>query len=199
MLKQLPRRAVSLLALIYTACISAQYFPTAWKSRDRDAYPETGQELASPRELPPHLALPVPRKILERIILNRIRRDFEERSYQGNAVGFQEKSLLRTSSSKLRLLRLFLLSTAALSQLSSLTILSPLILFTTLYFCINSVTQFVFNIITSYPTSRTFTVSYQCHTWSPRPIVAGVPKGAVLSPLPHLSLHKRRPHHRESQ
>ena len=71
-LKQLPQRAVSLLAAIFNAALLAQYFPSVWKNARIVSILKPGKDPALPSYYRPICLLDTIGKLFEKILISRI-------------------------------------------------------------------------------------------------------------------------------
>lgn len=187
MIKHLPARAAQLLALIYTACISVQYFPTVWKAANVILLAKPNKNQRLPENYRPISLLPILGKLFEKLILTRIQRELAQKGVIKEAqFGFRKHR-----SSAMQALRFAFFASSTLQHRCSLPAL-----FFDFSFAFDTVHHpllihklrpytppHILNLITSYLSHRTFSIKYQQFTSSSRPILAGVPQGAVLSPF----------------
>lgn len=72
-LKNLHKKALVQLTHIFNACLKNTYFPQQWKEAEILAFPKPGKDPRSPTSYRPISLLSTLRKVLENIILERIR------------------------------------------------------------------------------------------------------------------------------
>lgn len=72
-LKHLPRKPLVLLTRIFNSCLQQQYYPSAWKICKIVPIPKRGKDLKKPENYRPISLLPTMSKVLERVLLPRIR------------------------------------------------------------------------------------------------------------------------------
>lgn len=76
MIKNLPSEGISLLTIIFNACLELGYFPVTWKVGKVIAIPKPGKDQSSPNSYRPITLLPIFGKLFENLILTKLR-DFE--------------------------------------------------------------------------------------------------------------------------
>lgn len=79
-LKQLPRRAIVTLNMIFNSCIHNSYFPQSWKIAKVIAIPKPNKDHSIPSNYRPISLLSATSKILEKIILLRINTHIEDKN-----------------------------------------------------------------------------------------------------------------------
>lgn len=77
LLKHLPRKAIILLARIFTACLKHCYFPCGWKHAIIVPIPKPGKDITNPSNYRPISLLSSLSKLLERAILSRLEQHLE--------------------------------------------------------------------------------------------------------------------------
>jgi hypothetical protein len=73
----LPKKAIVLLTTIYNSTLRLSYFPTIWKFAEITMIPKPGKPASEVTSYRPISLLPIPSKIFEKLLLNRIRNDTE--------------------------------------------------------------------------------------------------------------------------
>jgi hypothetical protein len=76
-LRQLPKKAIVLLTTIYNSMLWLSYFPTIWKFAQITMIPKPGKPANEVTSYRPMSLLPIPSKIFEKLLLNRIKNDKE--------------------------------------------------------------------------------------------------------------------------
>ena len=91
-LKNLDRKNLSNIALIYNSCLKTGYFPNAWKQAKVVMLPKPGKDLTKPTSYRPISLLPAMGKIFERIVASRLSAFLEKVDYfDENQAGFRKK------------------------------------------------------------------------------------------------------------
>ena len=80
-LKNLDRKQLSNIALIYNSCLKTGYFPMAWKQAKVIMLPKPGKDLTKPTSYRPISLLPAIGKVFERIIASRLSTFLEKANY----------------------------------------------------------------------------------------------------------------------
>ncbi len=187
MIKHLPKIAIKFILQIMNACLTIGYYPQIWKSASIIMINKPNKNAREPINYRPISLLSHLSKIFERILLPKITNHLEANNViPGSQFGFR-----KGHSSEIQTFRLALEISSSLSLHCSL----PAIFFDfsqafdkvnhriLLEKCIKFLPKQICLLIHSYLTNRTFKVIYQSHRSTSKPILAGVPQGAVLSPL----------------
>jgi hypothetical protein len=74
-LSQLPKKTVVLLTIIYNSMLRLSYFPVTWKFAQIVMLPKPGKPANETSSYRPISLLPIPSKIFEKLLLNRVRND----------------------------------------------------------------------------------------------------------------------------
>ena len=91
-LKNLDRKNLSNIALIYNSCLKTGYFPNAWKQAKVVMLPKPGKDLTKPTSYRPISLLSAMGKIFERIVASRLSAFLEKVDYfDENQAGFRKK------------------------------------------------------------------------------------------------------------
>ena len=91
-LKNLDRKQLSRVALIYNSCLRTGYFPNAWKQAKVVMLPKPGKDLTKPTSYRPISLLPAIGKIFERIVASRLSTFLDKSNYfDENQAGFRKK------------------------------------------------------------------------------------------------------------
>jgi hypothetical protein len=72
-LRQLPKKAIVLLTVIYNSMLRLSYFPVTWKFAQIVMLSKPGKPANEASSNRPISLLPIPSKIFEKLLLNRIR------------------------------------------------------------------------------------------------------------------------------
>jgi hypothetical protein len=92
LLKKLPRKAIVYLTHIMNACFKYSYFPTAWKQANVIPILKPGKDPSDLKNYRPISLLNPLSKILERLLLHRLKsQEAENRRYINEQFGFREK------------------------------------------------------------------------------------------------------------
>jgi hypothetical protein len=76
-LKELPKKSVTLLTIFYNSMLHLSYYPLLWKFAQIIIFPKPGTSINDITSLRPISLLPIPSKIFERLLLKRLRRDVD--------------------------------------------------------------------------------------------------------------------------
>lgn len=185
-LKNLPKKTLLSITDIFNSCIACGYFPDNWKLAKIIMIHKPKKKPSNPVNHRPISLLPTMGKILEKLLLTRLRRHFlEHNTLRDEQYGFRQ---LRSAPQQ----TLKLIQTASSAFLQ--TGIAPT-LFLDLSMAFDKVCHpilrtkiahhtpgYLHGILSSFLTNRYFQVSHEgaLSTW--RPALAGVPQGAVLSP-----------------
>ncbi len=80
LLKKLPKKGFQILHLIIVVCFRLAYFPTQWKNAKVIPIPKSGKDTSHPSSYRPISLLSSISKVLERVMLNRIKSHLENHS-----------------------------------------------------------------------------------------------------------------------
>ncbi|CAI6345283.1 unnamed protein product [Macrosiphum euphorbiae] len=183
-LKNLPSSSIITLARIYTACLRYSYFPKYWKTAAVIMIPKPGKPHSAPENYRPISLLNTMSKILEKLILFRLKKYIEPRPEQhafrtGHSTTLQLTKLIDDLSvsqgRKQRTAALFLDMEKAFDRVWHNGLIHKLLGTRT---PINLV-----KLIKSFLTNRQFFIKISHHQSTTRQIEAGVPQGSCLSPL----------------
>lgn len=188
MLKQLPQAAGDRLIQIFNASLRLQHFPSPWKRAKVIVFPKVGKNLRDPANYRPISLLSSLSKLLEKVILTRLCGHATSTNLLINEqFGFRQQH--STTHQLLRMVDkitngyntnratgvVFLDVAKAFDRVWHEGLLSKLIRL--------EFPGYLVNLIHSYLTGRSFTVHINGATSSPRPILAGVPQGSIISPI----------------
>ena len=186
-LKHLPVRAITHLTKIYNTCLRFHYFPTNWKTAYITAIPKLGKDKTSPVNYRPISLLDFLGKILERLILNRLKilLDSPER-IQHAQFGFKRQHSTREALIRLtehiqqsfqrrfHTVAIFLDVEQAFDTVWHHGLLYKLQQL--------RIPDAYIHLLASYLQQRTFRIKSGTSFSSMQPISAGVPQGSVLAP-----------------
>jgi hypothetical protein len=99
-LKQLPKKAIVLLTIIYNSMLRLSHFPVTWKFAQIIMIPNPGKpanEASSYRSIS---LLTIPSKIFEKLVLNRIKRHRYPRYYTRLSVWIQRTAFYNPANSQ---------------------------------------------------------------------------------------------------
>lgn len=184
MLKHLPRTTTITLARIYTACFRHCYFPDAWKTATMIMIPKPGKALTQPENHRPISLLPTMSKILEKLILCKLKKIITPRPEQHafraehstttqlvrviDHIAISNARQFKTAAILLDMEKAFdkVWHPGLIFKLANLNVPIPLI-----------------KIIKSFISRRKFYIKLAESSSTLKDIEAGVPQGSCLSPL----------------
>jgi hypothetical protein len=76
-LKELPKKALTLLTILYNSMLRLSYYPILWKFAQIIMVPKPGKPINDVTSYRPISLHPIPSKIFERLLLKRLRRDVD--------------------------------------------------------------------------------------------------------------------------
>lgn len=186
-LKELPEKVVRLITIIFNAILRVGYFPDQWKVAQIIVVPKPGKPLHDVTSYRPISLLPIMSKLLEKIILERLRPILDQNdiipSYQfgfrpGHSTLEQVHRVVNIINSALEEKKFcsaaFLDIRQAFDKVWHTGLLSKIKYLLPHPF---------FVIIKSFLSNRFFTVKFQTEETQMFPIQAGVPQGSVLAPI----------------
>jgi hypothetical protein len=83
-LKELPKKAVTLLTILYNSMLRLFYYPLLWKFAQTLMVPKPGKPINDVTSYRPISLLPVPSKIFEKLLLQRVRSDIDLTAFLPN-------------------------------------------------------------------------------------------------------------------
>lgn len=193
LLKHLPRKAVVLLTKIFNACLFIGYYPDCWKIAKVIPIPKPGKDKTSPSSYRPISLLPCLSKILEKLILTRLRPTLDL-NVPNEQFGFKSQ---HSTSAQLTRLTQHIRGNFNLKKSTGMLLLDFSKAFDVVWheglihklLKINTPT-YITRIIQSYISNRSFAVHINNVSSNTFSIPAGVPQGSILSPnLFNLFLH----------
>lgn len=187
-LKNLPRKAIIQLYYIFNSCIKLNYFPNTWKEAIVLPFLKPGKDKLFPINYRPISLLPTLGKILELLILSRLK-TFEKsnKTLIPEQFGFRAKH-----STTLQLARITDTITKNYNTNKSTALLTLDIekAFDTVWhkgliykLIQNNIPNTLIKIIISFLKNRTFAVKINNTLSNKQKLPAGVPQGAILSPI----------------
>jgi Reverse transcriptase (RNA-dependent DNA polymerase)/Endonuclease-reverse transcriptase len=185
LLKNLPRKALVLLTKIFNACLITGYFPDCWKKAKIIPIPKPGKDKTSPNSYRPISLLPCLSKILEKLILTRLRPTLDK-NVPNEQFGFRNK---HCTSSQLTRLAQHIRGNFNIKKSTGMLLLDFSKAFDVVWheglihkLIKISTPTYITRIIQSYLTNRAFAVHINNVSSNTFPIPAGVPQGSILSP-----------------
>lgn len=188
LLKSLPPSGYEYLTLIFNCCLRLCYFPTSWKSAKVIGIHKPGKPPSSPLSYRPISLLSSLSKVLERIILTRLKLHLELNNIiPSHQHGFRER---HSTTTQLRRLVNHIKSGLS-SRLSTGLVLCDIekafdkVWHDGLMYKLIAIDtpQYIVRIIKSFLQDRKFTVYVQNKPSMTHEISYGVPQGAVMSPI----------------
>lgn len=187
-LKHLPKKTIVQLMYIFNACLKNCYFPDAWKHAIILPFPKPGKNKFDPANYRPISLLSSFSKIFEKILLNRITKfEKDNKTIIPEQFGFRTKH-----STSLQLARIADLATINFNININTALLTLDIekAFDTVWHdaLIHKLIKFklpiyLIKLVQSFLNNRSFSVKINQQTTSSiKPIPAGVPQGAIISP-----------------
>jgi retron-type reverse transcriptase len=185
-LKNLPSSYLPLLSNLFNSCLSLSYFPSIWKHANIILLPKPSKPSSDPNSYRPISLLSSLGKLFERTVLARLKEAVTD-VIPDHQMGFRERH-----SATHQLVRLI---EKVAENLSRQTSTAAVFLDVEKAFdrawpegLIHKLSNFpipiyITKILSSFLTSRTFTVSIDNITSTKHPILAGVPQGSILSPI----------------
>lgn len=187
LLKQLPKKAVIMLMYIFRACLRLSYFPSSWKCAKVIPIPKPGKDHSQAGNYRPISLLKSLSKLLEKIILKRLRTHISTHSLLTNEqFGFRPGH-----STNHQLVRVCNHIKEALNKKHSTGMVTFDVekAFDSVWhkglihkLFVLKFPLYLIKIIKSYLHKRSFYVSINDHKSNVFQILAGVPQGSVLSP-----------------
>lgn len=203
-LKKLPRRSIIHLTKIYNACFKFIYFPQAWKAAIIIAIHKPGKDPTLPTSYRPISLLDFLGKILEKLLLSRLRPILTAPDViQNEQFGFKSEHSTREPLVRLT----HFIQTGFLSQQHTVaTFLDIEQAFDTIWhdgllYKLQklSIPDVYIHLIANFLEGRTFQVRYLKQTSTSKPIHAGVPQGSILSPILYSAYVQDIPSHSKCQ
>lgn len=188
LLKRLPHKGYMGLVKIYNACLRLAHFPGQWKIAQVVMVPKPGKPPQETNSYRPISLLPVAGKLLEKILLNRMKEHLDS-VIPGHQFGFREKhgtieQVHRTVDVISRCLENGMYCSAAfldISQAFDKVWHEGLI-----YKLKKSLPHSFLHILTSYLSKRSFQVKHNNECSELYNINSGVPQGSILGPILYL-------------
>ena len=187
-LKNLTRKALTILTSIMNACISLGYFPSAWRHAEIIVIHKPNKPKDSPSSYRPISLLSTLSKILEKILQKRMFRFIENSQVlPPHQFGFRPKhsttqqilrltqTIVQGFENKKHSVAVFLDVAQAFDKVWHDGLLYKLHIY--------GFPLYIKNIIKSFLSERTFSVKLNSAFSTPRTVKAGVPQGSILGPL----------------
>lgn len=186
-LRELSSKGIAYLTSIFNASLRLGYFPAEWKSADVIVFPKPGKPKHDPSSYRPISLLSGVSKLFEKLIHVRLQAFFDSANLlPAHQFGFRAKY-----STTLQLQRLteLIVNGFETKRFTSAVSLDVSAAFDTVWhdgllFKLRQagVPVYLFNVLRSYLSSRTFRLRVNGSHSSDRPAGAGVPQGSVLGP-----------------
>lgn len=187
LIKKLPKRGVVYIAFIINSCLKLNYFPATWKSASVIPVPKPNKCPSNPSSYRPISLLSAVSKLLERVILSRIQDHLEENKIipdiqhgfrKNHSTTHQLHRVIQSARNGLVNKQSTGMITLDIEKAFDRIWHNGLI-----YKMIDlKFPSSIIRITNSFLSERTFVVNVNGANSTPRPIPAGVPQGAVLSP-----------------
>lgn len=190
LLKELPRKAVTLISVLFNAIIRMEYFPKKWKQAQLIVIPKPGKPLNQLNSYRPISLLPILSKVFEKIFLKRLRSSINEDTVLPNhQFGFRQKhstteqvhrvveTVRQTIENKQYCSAAFLDVSQAFDKVWHIGLL---------YKIKQLLPNSYYHILKSYLTNRCFQIKYEDVQTPFYDIKSGVPQGSVLGPYLYL-------------
>lgn len=198
-LKRLPRKGVAALLNITNAILRLRHFPARWKTANVILIPKPNKDHTIPSNYRPISLLPAMSKVVEKIILSRLKTHSEEL----RVIPDEQFAFRPGHSTELQILRLTEHITAAFNrrQFTGAVFLDVAKAFDTVWhegllmkMLTNHYPISFTKLIKSYLHHRKFRIQVQNSYSTTRPMEAGVPQGTVLSPHLYTLYNSDIPH-----
>lgn len=188
LLKHLPKKGIMLLTAIFNACLRLSYFPSQWKIAQVVMILKPGKPAQETSSYRPISLLPLCGKLLEKILLNRMRQHLED-VIPDHQFGFRQQHgtveqvhrladvICRTLENKQYCSAVFLDIGQAFDKVWHEGLLFKIK---------KLLPHSFFHMIHSYLDKRCYEVKINNETSDPCEIKSGVPQGSILGPVLYL-------------
>lgn len=188
LIKNIPRKALVFLTYLFNECLKRSYFPNCWKNAEVIALPKPGKDISLPENYRPISLLCALSKILERLIHRRLEKTCNLLNViPDDQFGFRKG---HSTTHQLARVKSYIKSKLRNKESIGMVVLDIQKGFDSVWHVglIHKMGYYGFpdylsKLINSYLTDRTFKVKVGSSLSSKFNIKAGVPQGAVLSPL----------------
>src|SRR5436190_1777997 len=189
-LKELPRKGIIFLTLIFNAILRLEYFPLQWKLAQIVVVPKVGKPANQAASYRPISLLPTISKVFEKLFLKRLMPIINERELiASHQFGFRrEHSTIQQVNRIVNIIRQALESRQYCSAafLDVGQAFDKVWHYGLLYKLKSLLPHSYYSVIRSYLSNRYFQVKFEDITTSLCEIESGVPQGSVLGPLLYL-------------
>lgn len=188
MLKHLPKKGITLMTIIFNACIRLECFPSQWKIAQVVMVPKPGKPPHDAGSYRPISLLPVIGKILEKVILNRMKKHLPS-VLPAHQFGFREK---HGTIEQIHRLVDVISGTLENKQYCSAAFLDIGQAFDKvwhdglLFKLKKMLPHSYYAIIKSYLSGRCFEIKHNRESSQMHEITSGVPQGSILGPVLYL-------------
>jgi hypothetical protein len=76
-LKELPKKAITFLTILYNSIFRLSYYPLLWKFAQIIMVPKAGKPIDDVTSYRPISLLPIPSQVFEKLLLKRLRKDLD--------------------------------------------------------------------------------------------------------------------------
>jgi len=189
-LKELPKKAVTLLTILYNNILLLSYYPLLWKFAQIIMVPKPGKPVHDVNSYRPISLLPIPSKVFEEILLKRFRSDIDLSTLlPDNQFGFRAG---HPTVHQMHLVVHEIAKGLEGQQLCTAVFLDLAKAFDKvrhtglLYKLKTTLPCPYYLLLKTYLHSRYFQVKYNSYYSSCHEVLSGVPQGSVLGPLLYL-------------
>jgi len=189
-LKELPKKAILLLTILYNSILRLSYYPLLWKFAQIVMVPKPGKPTEDAASYRPISLLPIPSKVFEKLLLRRLRRDVDLSAlipdYQfgfraGHSTIHQTQRIVHEIAKGFEGRKLCTAVFLDVAQAFDKVWHTGL-----LYKLKSALPSSYYLLLKTYLHSRYFQVKYNNSYSACHEVLSGVPQGSVLGPLLYL-------------